>query len=93
VIKRRECMILGFIGGIFLGFIFFGGLYWSVNKLPEVKYPAVLMITSALVRMAILLAGIYFIAGNDIKKILSILLGVVLVKIVMIFTVKNKSAS
>ena len=84
-------MIFGFIGGIFLGIIFFGGLYWSVNKLPKVKHPASLMIVSALVRMIILITGIYFIAGNDIKKILSILGGVILVKIIMIFTLQKQS--
>lgn len=84
-------MVFGFIGGIFLGIIFFGGLYWSVNKLTKVKRPAFLMIISALVRMSILIGGIYFIAGDDIKKILSILGGVVLVKIIMILTVQKKS--
>jgi len=84
-------MIFGFFGGVFLGIIFFGGLYWSVNKLPKVKHPAFLMIVSALVRMVILITGIYFIAGNDIKKILSTLGGVIIVKIIMIFTVQKKS--
>jgi len=86
-------MVFGFIGGIFLGIIFFGGLYWSVNKLPKVKHPALLMVISVLIRMIVLISGIYFLSGNDIKRILSTLGGVILVRIIMIFTVQKKSAS
>lgn len=86
-------MIIGFFGGIILGIIFFGGLYWSVNQLAKVRYPAVLMIASAFVRMGILLFGIFLLADNNIKNMLSIVVGIILVKVVMIFTVQKKSVS
>ncbi|MBV1757055.1 MAG: ATP synthase subunit I [Dethiosulfatibacter sp.] len=85
-------MIVGFLGGILLGIIFFGGLYWSVNQLTKVRYPAALMIVSALVRMGIILFGVYLLADNNIKNILAILIGIILVKVIMIFTVQKKSA-
>ena len=84
-------MIVRFIGGILLGIIFFGGLYWSIKQLSKAKYPAILMSISALVRMGVLIVGIYLLSDNNIKNILSILLGVILVKIVMIFTVQKNS--
>ncbi len=84
-------MFVRLIGGILLGIIFFGGLYWSVNQLSKVRHPAVLMIVSAFVRMGILLFGIYLLADSNIKNIFAILIGVILVKVVMVFTVQKKS--
>jgi F1F0 ATPase subunit 2 len=86
-------MVVGFIGGILLGIIFFGGLYWSVNQLSKVRYPAVLMIVSILVRMGILLLGVYLLADNSIKNVLAVVVGIILVKVIMIFKVQKKSVS
>ena len=83
-------MILGFLGGVVLGFVFFGGLYWSVNKLPTVKHPGLLMVVSMLVRMAILLTGLYFLMAGEIKNLLAAVVGVMLVKFVMIARVRQK---
>jgi|LGVE01.1.fsa_nt_gb F1F0 ATPase subunit 2 len=86
-------MILGFIGGILLGIVFFGGLYWTVKKVGRVKYPGPLMLMSAVARMSVLLFGIYFLGGNAINQVLAVLVGVVLVKFVMIFKVRKKNRS
>ncbi len=77
-------MILGFIGGSVLGILFFGGLYWSVNQLPKAKHPGLLMTASLMVRMAILLTGLYFLMAGDIKNLLAAVAGVMLVKFAMI---------
>ncbi|OPL09561.1 MAG: hypothetical protein AVO33_00255 [delta proteobacterium ML8_F1] len=82
-------MILGFFGGIVLGIIFFGGLYWSVNKLPTMKHPGLLMVVSMLLRMAILLGGLYFVMAGELKNLLAAVVGVILVKFVMIAKVKK----
>lgn len=86
-------MAVGFMGGVLLGIVFFGGLYWSVQMIGRVKYPGPLMAVSAIVRMAVLLLGIYFLGGNDINRFLSVMAGVVLVKFLMIFIVGKKSRS
>lgn len=86
-------MILGFLGGVVLGILFFGGLYWSVNKLPEVKHPGLLMMASLLLRMAILLAGLYLVMRGDIKNLLAAVVGVMLVKFVMIARVQKKTTA
>ena len=83
-------MVVGFFGGVVLGLVFFGGLYWSVNKLPTVKYPGLLMAASMLVRMAILLTGLYFLMSGDIKNLLAAVVGVMVIKFVMIARVRQK---
>ncbi|MEN1760867.1 ATP synthase subunit I [Anoxynatronum sibiricum] len=84
-------MILGFLGGMGLGLVFFGGLYWSVNQLPTAKHPGFLMVASMLVRMAILLTGLYFLMAGDIKNLLAAVAGVMLVKFMMIAKVRQNS--
>lgn len=83
-------MVVGFFGGVVLGLVFFGGLYWSVNKLPTVKNPALLMMGSMVARMAILLVGLYFLMAGDIKNLLAAVVGVMVIKFVMIARVRQK---
>jgi len=82
-------LVVGFFGGVVLGLVFFGGLYWSVNKLPRVKYPGLLMVASMLVRMAALLIGLYFLMAGNMKNLLAAVVGVMLVKFVMIARVRQ----
>lgn len=83
-------MVVAFFGGVVLGVVFFGGLYWSVNQLPSIKYPGLLMVVSMLVRMAILLTGLYFLMAGEIKNLLAAVAGVMLIKFVMIARVRQK---
>ncbi|MDW7671748.1 MAG: ATP synthase subunit I [Bacillota bacterium] len=84
---------MGFFGGVVLGLVFFGGLYWSVQQLPTVKHPGLLMMASLLVRMAVLLTGLYFLMAGEIKNLLAAVVGVMLMKFVMIARVREKPAA
>lgn len=77
-------MILAFIVGALLGAVFFGGLYLTVRKLNSVKYPALLMMLSLVLRLVILAGGIYLIMDGEIRNLLSAMAGVLLVRFVMI---------
>jgi len=86
-------LVVGFFGGVVLGLVFFGGLYWSVQKLPTVKHPGLLMMASLLLRMAVLLTGLYFLMAGEIKNLLAAVAGVMVMKFVMIARVgKNPAA-
>ncbi|WP_414733721.1 ATP synthase subunit I [Acetobacterium carbinolicum] len=86
-------MMIGFAGGVLLGIVFFGGLYWTVQRVGSTKYPGPFMLVSAVVRMVVLLLGIYFLGSNDISRVLAVLAGVVMVKFIMVFNVWKKSRS
>ena len=83
-------MIIGFLGGTVLGVLFFGGLYYSVGRLTQAKYPALMMMISTVIRMAILLAGVYLLVDGDFRKILAALVGIVLAKFAILFIVEKK---
>ena len=42
--------------GILIGLLYFGGLWWTVNQLPETERPLAFYLTSVVVRMAIIAA-------------------------------------
>lgn len=77
-------MIVAFIVGILVGSLFFGGLYLTVKKLTSLKYPALFMMLSLIVRLVILAGGIYLIMDGGIKNVLSAMAGIILVRFVMI---------
>ena len=83
-------MAIAFAGGAVLGVIFFGGLYFSVDKLTSVKYPALMMLGSTVLRMAILLGGVYLLMSGEVKNAAAALVGIVLAKFVMIYLVRKK---
>jgi F1F0 ATPase subunit 2 len=80
--------------GVLLGAIFFGGLWWTVRKGVIAKIPALWFLGSSLLRTGIVLAGFYFVARGDWKKLLLCLLGFLIARVVVLrLTRSNKEAS
>ncbi len=73
-------LVLAWLAGGLLGAFFFGGLWWSVRKsLASVK-PALWMFGSLLLRMGITLTSFYFVSGGDWPRLLSCLVGFVMMR-------------
>lgn len=67
-------MLAGVAGGA-LGAIFFGGLWWSVQKGLSSRHPARWFFGSLLLRMSIALSGIFFVSGGHWERVLACLVG------------------
>lgn len=78
-------LILAVLAGFLLGGIFFGGLWWTVNKLAANTSPAVLLIMSFLVRTAVLLAGFYFLLEAGWQYLLAAMFGFLAARTVVTF--------
>jgi F1F0 ATPase subunit 2 len=92
----NEIIILGaaLAAGVLLGAIFFGGLWWTVRKGVTAKSPALWFLGSSLLRMSIILAGFYFVARGDCKKLLLCLVGFLIARVVVLrLTRSNKETS
>ncbi|MGA8089256.1 MAG: ATP synthase subunit I, partial [Terracidiphilus sp.] len=76
-------LILAWAVGVWLGAIFFGGLWWTVRKGVSSKNPALWFFGSLLLRMSIALAGFYFFSGGDWERLLLCLLGFVVARLVV----------
>ncbi len=79
----NETLMLVFAGGagVVLGAIFFGGLWWTVQRGVSSKQPALWFSLSLLLRTSITLAGFYLVGGSDWKRLLSCLIGFVLARL------------
>lgn len=69
--------------GFLLGLIFFGGLWWTVQRMLHSARPALWMLGSLLLRMSIALYGFWLIGGQDWKRMLACLAGFFIARLVL----------
>ena len=61
--------------GVLLGAVFFGGLWWTVQRAMSSDRVALWFFGSLLLRTAIVLAGFYLACGDDWQRWLAAVLG------------------
>lgn len=83
-------IVLAAFGGLILGLFFFAGLWWTIKKSVVSKHPALLMISSLMIRFCIVLIGFYYISLGDWKRILSCLAGFIIAKFLVTRLTKSK---
>jgi F1F0 ATPase subunit 2 len=76
-------LVLAWVAGGALGAMFFGGLWWTVQKTLSSTQPAVWFFGSLLLRMSLALAGFYFVAGGHWQQLLACLLGFVIARLIV----------
>lgn len=82
-------LVFAFGAGILIGLFYFGGLRWTVHRLPRVRKPIIWVTGSFLVRAVLSLTGFYVVSRGEWKRILVCLFGFVVVR--MIWTAKVKT--
>ena len=78
-------LVLALATGVLLGAIFFGGLWWTVQKGVSSKRPALWFFGSLLLRTSIALVGFYFIARGHWERLLVCLLGFVMARLIVMW--------
>lgn len=73
--NELTAMILSLLAGVLLGTLFFGGLWWTVQRGVCSKNPAILFAGSLLLRMATALAGFYYVSHGNWRRLLACLFG------------------
>ncbi len=76
-------LVLVSVAGVLLGALFFGGLWWTVQKGVPSKRPALWFFGSLLLRTGVALTGFYFIAGGRWERLLVCLLGFVIARLIV----------
>jgi F1F0 ATPase subunit 2 len=76
------------LAGALLGAIFFGGLWWTVGHGVSARRPALLFVTSVVLRMGITLVGFYFVSGGQWKRLVACLVGFVIARTVVTWLVR-----
>jgi F1F0 ATPase subunit 2 len=81
--RHNMTLIIGFIAGIILGLIYFGGLWFTVRWITKVRQPALLVVGSFAVRSAIVLLGFYQVLGGSSGQLIACLVGFFATRIVL----------
>ena len=76
-------LALDLAGGMVLGAVFFGGLWWTVMRGLASERAALWFFVSMLVRTGTALVGFYFIGGDNWQRWLACLLGFVLARAIV----------
>ena len=70
--------------GVGLGILYFGSLWLTVRRLPDTHRPALLLLGSAVGRMALTLLGFYLVMGGRWERLLACLAGFILARMVLV---------
>jgi F1F0 ATPase subunit 2 len=73
--------LLSWAGGVSLGLIFFGGLWWTVRKGMASARPALWFLGSMVVRTSIVIVGIYLMTGGRWESVVPCLIGFVMARL------------
>ena len=73
-------LLVSALAGAALGGVFFGLLWATVRRLPDSRSPVLLLGLSYLLRLAILLGGLWLIMAGDWWRLVAALVGVVAIR-------------
>ena len=85
-------VLMAFFVGMGAGLFYFGGLWWTVRRLPSARQPALLTLGSFLVRTGLSLAAFYFASGGHWERILASLLGFIIVRVFLVRRMRSSPA-
>ena len=72
------------LAGMAIGLFYFGGLWWTVRRLPDVRRPALWTLSSYLIRMGAGVGAIFLVSGGRWERILILLAGFLAVRFLMV---------
>ncbi len=76
-------LALALAAGFLLGAMFFGGLWWTVQKGVSSRQPALWFFGSLLLRMSMVLAGFYFFGRGHWERLLMCLIGFIIMRFIV----------
>ena len=76
-------LIFAGLGGVGVGAVFFGGLWWTVNVSVHSQRPALWMFGSLIVRVGLALAAFYLLGGAHWQRLLACLLGFFVARVIV----------
>ena len=84
LISDLPSLVLALLAGLVLGVLFFGGLWWTVQKAFLSERPALWFLSSLLLRTCFVLAGFYLVAQNHWSRLATCLLGFVIARVIVV---------
>lgn len=88
-----ESLLVAAVLGLILGGLYFYGLWFTVRHLAQLSRPGLWLLASWIVRVGLLMAGVYLIAGGDWRRLVAALAGILLARILLTRRLRNVPAS
>ena len=82
-VNEIGALLLALVTGALLGMIFFGGLWWTVQKGFASKQPALWFFGSLLLRTGIVLAGFYLVGRGHWERLLVCMVGFLVARLIV----------
>lgn len=73
-----------FAAGLGLGVFFYGGLWWTVKRLPAAGHPVLLMLASFAVRTAVTVGVMAGLMAGDWRRLAAVLAGFVAMRFFLV---------
>lgn len=70
--------------GLVLGALFFGGLWWTTQKGIASNQPALWFVGSLIARTGLMLAGLYYVSGDDWHRTVTCLVGFIIARMILL---------
>ncbi len=77
-------LFLAFVAGLAVGLFYFGGLWLTVQRLPQAKHPGLLTLMSLIIRLGVTLLVFYLVMAGRWERLLVCLAGFLLVRLVLV---------
>lgn len=74
-------------GGLAIGLLYFGGLWWTVRRMASARHPAALVAGSFLVRAAVAAGGIVLISGGKLVLLAAAMAGFLIGRTILILII------
>ncbi len=79
---------LSVLAGVLLGMIFFGGLWWTVQKIAAGKSPYLFSLASFVLRTTLVLVVFYLLLQADWRYLPAALVGFIVARTVLAYNIK-----
>ena len=76
-------IVFSLLAGGALGLAYFLALWATVRRLPTLPWAPLWLLGSLLLRLAILMAGLYWVGGTDWRRFVAALAGIILVRLAL----------
>jgi F1F0 ATPase subunit 2 len=81
-------LLLSFLAGILLGVFFFGGLWWTVQKITGSGRPYLISVASFIVRTIVVLVGFYYLLQAGWQFLFAALFGFLIARTTLAYKLK-----
>lgn len=72
-----------FAAGAGLGLLYFFGLWETVRRLPQLRWAPLWLLLSLVLRLALLLGGLYWVGAGDWRRFVAALAGILLMRLLL----------